>query len=117
MPVRDEPGAFGFRYDTLHGHIEQGMEWFLLTRDAAGDIRFRIEARWQEGDLPNWWSRIGFRLLAGRFQRRWHLEAHRRLARLARGEQAPSLRRDREGLTHQGVDVTFTWHSKRKWML
>lgn len=115
--VRDEPRAYGFRYDTLHGHIEQGMEWFLLTKDAQGDIRFRIEARWRQGELPNWWSRLGFQLLAGRYQRRWHVEAHRRLARLAHGEAASRPRRDRAGLTHQGVDVTFTWHSKRKWIL
>src|SRR5687767_1607756 len=34
--VRDEPGSegtlFGFRYDTLEGHIERGYEWFLLTK-------------------------------------------------------------------------------------
>lgn len=112
--VRDEPDVYGFRYHTLDGHIERGVEWFLLTRDAQGDLRFRIEARWQEGDLPNWWSRIGFRLVAGRYQRRWHREAHRRLSRLAHGD-APALQRDRAGLTHQGVDVTFTWHTKRKW--
>lgn len=116
--VRDEPDVYGFRYDTLDGHIERGVEWFLLTRDEHGDIRFRIEATWQEGDLPNWWSRVGFRLLAGRYQRRWHWEAHRRLSRLANGEQEGGRpKRDRAGLTHQGIDVTFTWHTKRKWLL
>ena len=115
--IRDEPGVYGFRYDTLVGHIEQGVEWFLLSKDEKGDIRFRIEARWQEGDLPNWWSRIGFRLVASRYQRRWHIEAHRRLSRLAHGGPAGRPRRDEAGLTHQGVDVTFTWHTKRKWML
>src|SRR6185503_9950024 len=49
--VRDEGDVFGFRYDTLDWHIERGMEWFLLTRDEHGDIRFRIEARWQRGVL------------------------------------------------------------------
>ena len=115
--VREEPRAYGFRYDTLHGHIEQGMEWFLLTKDEQGDIRFRIEARWRQGELPNWWSRVGFQLLSARYQRRWHLEAHRRLSRLARGEAAARPRRDRAGLTHQGVNVEFTWHSRRKWIL
>lgn len=115
--VHDEPRAYGFRYDTLYGHIERGMEWFLVTKDERGDIRFRIEARWRRGELPNWWSRLGFQLLAPRYQRRWHLQAHRRLAQLARGGPAKPARRDRAGLTHQGVDVTFTWHSKRKWVL
>src|SRR5262249_50771779 len=35
--VRDERDAqrtlFGFRYDTLRGHIERGFEWFLLTKE------------------------------------------------------------------------------------
>src|SRR5688572_8938374 len=75
--VRDEVGVFGFRYDTLEGHIERGVEWFLLRKDAGGRIHFRIEARWRRGDFPNWWSRLGFAVLSGRYQRRWHRQAHR----------------------------------------
>lgn len=112
--VREEAGVFGFRYDTLEGHIERGMEWFLLTKAENGDIRFRIEARWRAGEFPNWWSRAGFAMLAGYYQRRWHRLAHRRLARLAHfGSPAPPPR-DARGLAHQGVDVTFTYHSRRR---
>lgn len=114
--VRDEAGVFGFRYDTLEGHIERGMEWFLLTRNDRGEIRFRIEARWKRGDLPNWWSRLGFMLVSGYFQRRWHRQAHRRLSRLAYHGSTARPPRDAEGLTHQGVDVRFTYHTKRKWL-
>jgi uncharacterized protein (UPF0548 family) len=113
--VRDEANVYGFRYDTLDGHIERGMEWFLLTRNERGEIRFRIEARWQGGDLPNWWSRLGFMALAGRYQRRWHRRAHQRLSALAQDGSIARPARDRTGLTHQGVDVTFTYHTKRKW--
>ena len=113
--VRNEPGTFGFRYDTLEGHIERGMEWFLLTKNAAGDIRFRIEARWQQGDFPNWWSRIGFSVLSGFYQRHWHRQAHRRLSRLAYYGSLARPPRDATGLTHQGIDVTFTYHTTRKW--
>jgi uncharacterized protein (UPF0548 family) len=112
--VRDEPNVFGFRYDTLVGHIERGVEWFLLTKNGEGDIRFRIEARWQRGELPNWWSRAGFALLAGFYQRRWHRQAHRRMSLLAHYGSTRRPRRDASGLTHQGVDVTFTYHTKRK---
>ena len=113
--VRDEPDIYGFRYDTLEGHIERGVEWFLLTRNEQGEIRFRIEARWQLGDLPNWWSRVGFILLSGSYQRHWHRQAHERLSLLARYGSTARPRRDSAGLTHQGVDVTFTYHTKRKW--
>lgn len=114
--VRDEPGSFGFRYDTLEGHIERGIEWFLLTKDAEGSIRFRIEARWQHGDLPNWWSRAGFAILSAYYQRRWHRQAHRRMSLLAHyGSTAPP-RPDRTGLAHQGVEVTFTYHTRRRFL-
>jgi uncharacterized protein (UPF0548 family) len=112
--VRREPGAYGFRYDTLEGHIERGVEWFLLTKNERGEIRFRVEARWKEGQLPNWWSRLGFLLLARRYQRSWHVRAHRRMALLAHHGSAARPRPDKAGLTHQGVDVTFTYHTGRK---
>ena len=104
--VRDEADLFAFRYDTLDGHIEQGLEWFVLTKEASGDIRFRIEGRWMRGEFPNWWSRVGFMLLGGFYQRRWHRRAHQRLSPLAHFGSPHRPRRDAFGLTHQGVDVT-----------
>jgi uncharacterized protein (UPF0548 family) len=112
--VRDEGGVFAFRYDTLDGHIERGVEWFILSKAENGDIRFRIEARWRRGEFPNWWSRAGFILVAGFYQRRWHRQAHQRLSLLAHAGSPKRPRRDPFGLTHQGVDVTFTYHTKRK---
>lgn len=116
--VRDEDTAdghvFAFRYDTMEGHIERGVEWFQLTRSADGAIRFRIEARWRRGELPNWWSRVGFTLLSGHYQRRWHRQAHRRMSLLAHyGSLAPPPV-DAAQLTHQGLDIRFTYHTKRK---
>ena len=66
--VRDESDeqrtSFGFRYDTLEGHFEQGFEWFLLSKShASGEVRFRIQAHWRMGDFPTWWSRLGFLVL------------------------------------------------------
>jgi len=113
--IREEPDVFGFRYDTLEGHIERGVEWFLLTRTDNGAIRFRVEARWRTGPFPNWWSRIGFLVLSGYYQRKWHRHAHRRLSLLAHSGSTLRPRADSVGLTHQGVDVTFTYHTKRGW--
>jgi uncharacterized protein (UPF0548 family) len=114
--VRHEPGVYGFRYDTLEGHIERGMEWFVLKKDPDGTIRFRIEARWQRGEMPNWWSRVGFAVLSGYYQRKWHRRAHNLLSLLAEYGSTRRPPRDASGLTHQGVTVTFTYHTKRKWM-
>lgn len=86
--VRDETDdsetVRGYRYDTLRGHVEAGWEWFLLTKShATGEVRFRIEAEWRAGDFPNAWSRLGFRVLARHYQRRWNRQAHRRLRLIA----------------------------------
>lgn len=52
----DEDGAtFGFRYDTLEGHIECGAEWFLIHKARkTGVVTFRIEAAWRPAQFPNW---------------------------------------------------------------
>ncbi len=87
--VRDETDgqrtSFGYRYDTLNGHIEQGFEWFLLSkRHETGEIRFRIQAHWRTGDFPNWWSRVGFLLVGARCRERWRRQAIARLRKLSR---------------------------------
>jgi uncharacterized protein (UPF0548 family) len=86
--VRDESDekrtSFGFRYDTLEGHIEQGFEWFLLSKNhESGEVRFRIQAHWRLGDFPSWWSRVGFLLLGGRYRQQWRRRAVARLRTLA----------------------------------
>jgi uncharacterized protein (UPF0548 family) len=88
---RDED-SFGFRYDTLAGHIESGAEWFFLMKDRqTGDIRFQIEAAWREGDFPNLWSEVGFALVGRRYQRAWHRLAHLRMRELLRATHLPPL--------------------------
>ena len=86
--VRDEVDdggtMFGFRYDTLEGHIEQGFEWFLLSKvHATGRIDFAIEAHWQLGDFPNLWSKAGFKLIGEHYRSAWRHRAPLRLRRLA----------------------------------
>jgi uncharacterized protein (UPF0548 family) len=104
--VRDEVGekgtVFGFRYDTLEGHIERGFEWFLLTKDhESGEVRFKIEAHWRLGDFPNWWSALGFKLIGERFRARWRDEAPLRLQRLAQRPATAPLPPEGE-LAHRG---------------
>ncbi len=96
----DGASTFGFRYDTLEGHIERGWEWFLLTKDhASGEVRFCIESRWRRGELPSWWARAGFTLLARPYREAWLRRAHRRLADLA---AAPA---SRPGERHLGAQA------------
>ena len=96
--IRDESDehrtSFGYRYDTLAGHIEHGFEWFLLSKNhESGEVRFRIEAHWRHGQFPNWWSRVGFLLVGERYRVRWRRRAIRRLRRLAQqASTAPGSR-------------------------
>lgn len=114
--VRDEADerctVRGFRYDTLEGHVERGCEWFLLRKDhGTGEVTFTIRAAWRPGDFPNAWSRIGFRLLARRYQRAWHRLAHLRLRRMLGSEGLrPLPRADRlvqeDQLVQEGPSLT-----------
>jgi len=94
---------FGFRYDTLEGHIERGFEWFLLTKDhETGEVHFRIEAHWQPGNFPNWWSRLGFRLLGEHYRSLWRHRAPQRLRRLAHQPVTQPVASP-DGLAHRGA--------------
>jgi len=100
--------TFGYRYDTLDGHIEQGSEWFLLTKDIeTGEVSFKIEAAWKPGQFPNWWSRVGFRWLGAYYQRRWHQDAHWRLWGIAHGGMTANPPVDDRGIAHAGPAVVF----------
>lgn len=117
--VRDETGdersVFGFRYDTLQGHIERGREWFLLTKEhATGEISFRIEAAWLPGEFPNWWSRVGFHTIGIRYQRVWHHRAHGRLHRLAHDPDLHPPTPEDGPLARTGPRVTFQRFGGRK---
>ena len=75
--------CWGYRYDTLQGHIERGMEWFRVTKDhASGEVGFGIESRWKPGDFPNWWTRRGFDWVGGHYRIRWMERAPIRLQSL-----------------------------------
>ena len=102
----DDTAVFGFRYDTLDGHIETGSEWFLLTKSlTTGAIGFRIVARWRRGDFPNWWSRAGFAVLAPHYQRRWHRSAHHRLATIMNDGVPPARALEGGRLLEVGLDL------------
>jgi uncharacterized protein (UPF0548 family) len=75
---------FGFRYDTLEGHFEQGSEWFRVSKDhATGQVVFEIEAHWRRGSFPTWWARLGFLALGDSVRRLWRRLAILRMRRLA----------------------------------
>jgi uncharacterized protein (UPF0548 family) len=97
----------GFRYDTLQGHLEKGSEWFMVTKREDGQIWFRIHASWRPGQFPNWWSHLGFNLLARRYQLAWHRLAYLRLREIvgSRGQRLKPLPQG-ERLFHSGPEIS-----------
>ncbi|MFC7456193.1 DUF1990 family protein [Brachybacterium sp. GCM10030267] len=55
LTVIDEPDRRGFRYGTLEGHPESGIEEFTVCRAHDGTVTFRIEA---VSRPARWYSRI-----------------------------------------------------------
>src|SRR5690606_36674763 len=111
--VREEAPAdggtvFGFRYDTVGDHIEQGSECFLLREEhATGEIRFRVDAWWRPGRFPNWWTRVRFLLLSQLYHRLSHHNAQSRVAFLARQGALAVPIPPRGRLVHEGPDVMY----------
>ncbi len=94
--------VWGFRYDTLAGHLQSGSEWFVLIKDhRTGEVHFRIEAVWREARVPGALGRLGFQLLARRYLRAWHRLAYLRLRLRLRARGLPALPRG-ERLVHGG---------------
>jgi uncharacterized protein (UPF0548 family) len=79
----DRRTTFGWRYETLTGHVEDGYEWFLLTKHhQSGEVRFRIEAHWRLSRQQPWWARLGFLMVGQQYRARFSRQAFRRLRRL-----------------------------------
>lgn len=102
-----ETTTFGFRYDTLEGHLEIGSEWFVLTKHhATGEVWFRISASWRPGQFPNWWSELGFHVVSRRYQLVWHRLAYLRLRDIVGSKGAHLLPVPRGGdLIHTGPEI------------
>ena len=106
-------------YAQIEGHIEAGSEWFRLTKKhESGEVWFRISASWHEGEFPNWWSHLGFRILGARYQLAWHRLAYLRLrelvgtCQLGPGPRVPELPEGRQ-LIHSGHRI----QDARLWVL
>lgn len=105
---KENETQYGFRYDTLDGHLEVGSEWFFLTKKHdSGEVWFRISASWRPGQFPNWWSRVGFEVLGHRYQLAWHRLAYLRLRQIVGtgGRDLVPVPRG-EKLIHTGAEIS-----------
>jgi uncharacterized protein (UPF0548 family) len=75
---------WGWAYQTLEGHIEQGqMNWEVWKWLDTGEVQFRIHSYSRNAKARNWFVNTGFKLV-GQWQRRVYLQhACERMAQMA----------------------------------
>lgn len=91
----DERQVWGWGYQTLEGHLEQGeLVYEVIKHLHAGTVEFLISGYSRRAAIDNPLIRTGFRVFGRRTQRRFYRESLHRLGRLTRSELhgAPPLR-------------------------
>jgi uncharacterized protein (UPF0548 family) len=79
--------VFGWAYQTLDGHFEQGeMHYQVWKWLDTGDVEFRLHAVSKTADAGPWVLRTGFRVLGRPNQLRFYRQTCRRIRRLTDAE-------------------------------
>jgi uncharacterized protein (UPF0548 family) len=86
--------VWGWSYQTLEGHLEQGRLSYEVTKNlASGDVRFRVSGYSRRAPIASPVIRWGFRIFGRRTQVRFYQSVQRRLRDLVqaaeRGEPLP----------------------------
>lgn len=96
--------VWGWTYETLDGHLEQGRLSYEVDKDlATGDVEFRIRAFSRRAPLPNPLYRFGFTLFGRPVQLEFYHRAGQRVRELVAGHlrgapvPRPSDEADRAG--------------------
>jgi uncharacterized protein (UPF0548 family) len=77
---RDGERLYGWAYQTLDGHLEQGKLLYEVAKDAAtGTVELRLRAYSRQAPISNPVVRLGFRLFGRRTQLRFYQKVGRRL--------------------------------------
>jgi uncharacterized protein (UPF0548 family) len=91
--------AWGWSYQTLQGHLEQGRLSYEVIKDlATGRVVFRVSGYSRMAPIPSPVIRLGFVLFGRRIQLRFYRAVQRRLRRLVQAAQrgaalpAPAVR-------------------------
>jgi uncharacterized protein (UPF0548 family) len=99
-----EAVEFGFRYDTLQGHTEDGCEWFIVLKNLeTGEIRFKITAAMRPATFPTWWAYCGYLVFGTYFRRQWHKSSHRRMRKILMGAENSDIT-----MTHGNCHLGFS---------
>jgi hypothetical protein len=78
--TRDSERVWGWGYQTLDGHLEQGKLIYEVVKDLrSGDVELRIRAYSRRAPIPNPIVRLGFIVFGRRIQLRFYSAVGRRL--------------------------------------
>lgn len=119
----DAERVWGWSYQTLEGHLEQGRLTYEVIKDTAtGRVRFRVRGYSRMAPIPSPVVRLGF-LLFGRWtQQRFYLRIQRRMRALVQAAQhgvplpSPAVRADGLVLAPSGTAPHPLEHLARSWL-
>lgn len=78
--TRDDERVWGWGYQTLEGHLEQGKLVYEVVKNlSTGAVELRIEAYSRRATIPNPLVRLGFIIFGRRTQLRFYASVGRRL--------------------------------------
>jgi len=115
--------AWGWSYQTLEGHIEQGrLSYEVIKNLATGQVSFRVAGYSRRAPIPNLIVRLGFEIFGRWTQRRFYRNIQARMASLVRAQQrgqplpAPAVRADGIVLAPSDARLHPLEHLARAWI-
>ena len=119
----DRLRVWGWCYQTLQGHLEQGRLSYEVIKDLnSGEVVFRVAGYSRQADIRNPVIRLGFRLFGRRTQERFYQNVQRRMSRLLQAAQrghplpTPTIRADGIILAPAGVRPRRLERLARGWL-
>jgi uncharacterized protein (UPF0548 family) len=121
--TRGAERVWGWSYQTLQGHLEQGrLSYEVIKNLTTGQVLFRVSGYSRMAPIPSPVVRLGFRLFGRWTQQRFYVAAQHRMRELVqaaqRGEPLPSpaVRADGLVLTPSGAAPHPLEHLARSWL-
>lgn len=119
----DAERVWGWSYQTLEGHLEQGRLTYEVIKDTdTGRVRFRVRGYSRMAPIPSPVVRLGF-LLFGRWtQQRFYLRVQHRMRGLVQASQrgvplpSPAIRSDGLVLAPSSAMPHPLEHLARSWL-
>lgn len=121
--TRDTERVWGWSYQTLQGHLEQGrLSYEVIKELATGRVLFRVSGYSRMAPISSPVVRLGFRLFGRWTQQRFYLAVQRRLRHLVVAAQrgaplpSPAVRADGLVLAPSGTTAHPLEGLARSWL-